>query len=530
MRSVLHRPTVLALVALAAIVVASAPWRGLFEPDESRYAEVAREMLADGHWLVPHLNGAVYAHKPPLFLWLIAFFRWLGLPWTLAAVLPSALALAGLVLLLPVVAGSLGLRPATGELGAILLVGMPLVGMMGAAARMDMLLVLLNTVALLALARLVGAGSLPRSAPAANLLLWTAIALGVLTKGPVALALPGATLLVYWAAAPGRTPLREVWRGWGPLLALALVLLWLVPAGVVGGRAYIEEITIRQSAGRIVGSFAHGEPFYFHLVSYPLTGLPASPLALLGVFHAVRGRRQGGRLLLAASLVAVLAFFSLVSGKLVIYLLPLFPVAALLAADTLAEERRGSRAAASLGGAGLVLLGVAVTVAPQVRAQLLASRSLLVGVGVGVVAAGIAALVAGARAASARAGGRALALAALFASFALVPAGTAALAPVMTVRDVGAAVRGVEPMATDVVAYRDYWAGLSLYAERNVRVIEDPAALAAYLAGGRTAVIREQDWRSLFTSLAPVVARAERIPYRSSGLWVVVGRQPRPAA
>ena len=43
--------------------------RDLWNPDEPRYAEVAREMLASGEYLVPHLNGEVYTQKPPLQFW-----------------------------------------------------------------------------------------------------------------------------------------------------------------------------------------------------------------------------------------------------------------------------------------------------------------------------------------------------------------------------------------------------------------------------------------------------------------------------
>ena len=43
----------------------------LWAPDEPYFAEGAREMLADGQWLVPHINGALDNHKPPLFFWLI---------------------------------------------------------------------------------------------------------------------------------------------------------------------------------------------------------------------------------------------------------------------------------------------------------------------------------------------------------------------------------------------------------------------------------------------------------------------------
>jgi 4-amino-4-deoxy-L-arabinose transferase-like glycosyltransferase len=44
----------------------------LYDPHESLYAEVAREMVVHGDWLTPHLNGTRYLDKPPLFYWLIA--------------------------------------------------------------------------------------------------------------------------------------------------------------------------------------------------------------------------------------------------------------------------------------------------------------------------------------------------------------------------------------------------------------------------------------------------------------------------
>jgi 4-amino-4-deoxy-L-arabinose transferase-like glycosyltransferase len=51
--------------------------RGLWEPDEARYAYVAREMRQGGHWFVPHINGVPYPDKPPLMFWLALP----GFPW-----------------------------------------------------------------------------------------------------------------------------------------------------------------------------------------------------------------------------------------------------------------------------------------------------------------------------------------------------------------------------------------------------------------------------------------------------------------
>jgi len=75
--------------------------RDLWNPDEARYAEVAREMRLLGHWSVPRLNGEVYAQKPPLFFWLILASSGLtgGEVTEVSARLPSALAAIGALLL-----------------------------------------------------------------------------------------------------------------------------------------------------------------------------------------------------------------------------------------------------------------------------------------------------------------------------------------------------------------------------------------------------------------------------------------------
>src|SRR5271156_1341229 len=62
-----------ALAALLAMVwFATLPLRPLFNPDEGRYAEIPREMLSGGDWIIPHLNGVAYVEKPPLQYWATA--------------------------------------------------------------------------------------------------------------------------------------------------------------------------------------------------------------------------------------------------------------------------------------------------------------------------------------------------------------------------------------------------------------------------------------------------------------------------
>ena len=73
--------------------------RGLNEPDEGRYASIAREMAVDGDWLIPHLNGIPHFQKPPIIYWATALsFRCFGFNET-AARLPSTLAALGILAL-----------------------------------------------------------------------------------------------------------------------------------------------------------------------------------------------------------------------------------------------------------------------------------------------------------------------------------------------------------------------------------------------------------------------------------------------
>ncbi len=71
---------------------------GLWEPDEARYAEIAREMLQSGNLLVPHLNYVAYVEKPPLLYWLTTLSFWIFGVSEFAARLPVALsAIAGIL-------------------------------------------------------------------------------------------------------------------------------------------------------------------------------------------------------------------------------------------------------------------------------------------------------------------------------------------------------------------------------------------------------------------------------------------------
>ena len=519
------------LLAFAAMAVAAAttvPYRHLWEPDEPRYCQSAREMIATGDWLVPRLHGDLYGHKPPVFMWLVAAGRLAGLDWTPAGVLPSLVPFCALLLLLPAMAQSFGLSRPAGELAAAFLAASPMAALMALAARMDTLLEVLFAVSLWLAARLVWPTGRP--SPGAHLALWVTLAVATLTKGPVAVALFALTIGVTWLVARPRPSLAPLVAGPGPLAGMVVILAWLVPAGLRGGLDYLREILLRQSAGRMVDSFAHQKPFYYHLLTYPATGLPIAVLALTIVTATLRGRRSEPRTLLAAAMVAGLGFFSFLSGKLVIYLLPLFPAAALLAADAVVEKRGQLRFGLGVGVAGMLVMGTVVALSPFFRAELASSAYPLAAAGGAIIACAMWALWNLRRHREPATVAARLTLAGLLLPGAVFPIATHALDPTMHLATVAAAVEEMEPTANDGFVFRMNVSGPSLYTGRIYRKLSAVEDLRQVLLAGRAVIVEEKIWRRVCAELSHLAIRKTVFDFRTGPVFVLRARLPAPAA
>lgn len=308
--------------------------RPLLPVDETRYAAVAWEMWARGDFLVPHLNGEPYSHKPPLFFWLIHAGWWLaGVNEWVLRLLPAALAFLNLLLVARIAAQLWpGDRQAQVAVPWIL-TGCVLYPAFASWVQIDQLLV---TCTLLAMAGLLAASG---GRQAGWLLSGVAIGLGVLAKGPVILlhVLPVALLAPLWSRRP-----QQGWRFWyagvlvSVIIAAVLALVWAIPAARAGGEAYREAIFWGQTANRVVQSFAHAHPFWWYLPW--LAALFAPWCFLPWLWRAVIRSRPAADAGLRFCLTWILVVFillSLVSGKQLKYLLPILPAFALLLARIL---------------------------------------------------------------------------------------------------------------------------------------------------------------------------------------------------
>lgn len=359
------RASIAAALVLFGVAVLVMIWlRPLMPLDETRYLAVAWEMWTGGSKLVPHLNGELYSQKPPMLFWLI------NLVWAVTG--PDALAARLVGPALGLVA--IGLTAALARLlwpqdaarpgrAALVLASAGVFLFYGSSTMFDVML----TVGVLA--ALVGLVLLRRKKSwLAVLTLASGLAFGVLAKGPVVLlhVLPVALLMPLWAAPETRPPLAGWYGrlGLAVLIALGLVALWLGPALVLGGPEYRYDVLWRQSAGRVVASFAHVEPFWYYLVLAPAYlwpwGWSGAGLAALSPRRLWAGE---GERFAALWLLSALLAFSAVSGKLPHYLVPEMPAVALLLAAGLTGggAARLWRLLWLLPGLGVLALGIAIS-------------------------------------------------------------------------------------------------------------------------------------------------------------------------
>ncbi len=343
--------------------------RPLWEPDEARYAEIPREMLATGNWLTPHLNGVLYFEKPAFQYWLSAIsMRLFGLhAW--AARLPLALASAVVLWAAWRLAKRLGARR---PVWAAFMAATCLLGfLVGQILTLDALFSALVVASLVATLEAVAARMEDRPALAWTLGAFTLMAAAFLTKGVAALALLGPALVAALVFVKGRPALKKAvlataFNPWGWLLGTVLTAPWFVAVERANpGYAwffFIHEHIARFATTEAQRQGAHNwilDKLYFAgiLGVGLLPWLSANVLGLRRAW-AFLGRRgpqaeDGGyaRWAVGATLLFIVwtfVFFSISHSKLPPYILPVVvPLAAL--ACVFEREGQEGRALARMG-------------------------------------------------------------------------------------------------------------------------------------------------------------------------------------
>lgn len=329
---------VLALVVLGAGLGLRDPWPA----DEPRFALVAKQMVESGQWLFPMRGGELYPDKPPMLMWFIAFFYSLTGSLKISFLLPSLLAGLGCVALVYDAARRMW-DSATGLRAGLLLLFTVQFTVQAHLAQIDALLTFFVTLGLYGFLRFLTCGDGWRW----YYLGWFAAGLGIITKGVGILAalvlLPA--LWTHWQQIR-QANLRQWLKALaGPLVMLLAISLWLVPmvlavahSGDPMHLAYRDNILFRQTVTRYANSWHHVKPFWYYLTSViPPFWLPLSLLLPWLIWQGSKAVKSGNKaaLLLMGYLLAALLFFSCSPGKRGVYMTPLTPALALLAAPWL---------------------------------------------------------------------------------------------------------------------------------------------------------------------------------------------------
>lgn len=324
-----------ALLLLAAALLLPGLGAAPFERAEIYFLDAARAMVESGDWLIPRYRGEPFFDKPALAYWLMAASMSLAGPSAAAGRLVSALAALG-VLGTTVWLGALllGRRPALCG-GVVLATTLAFVSF-GRLAMSDMLLTLWSTLAVALGVLVFGSSPAPFALPALGLVL----GLGFLTKGPVALLLPGVglALLAWKARREGRPWPRPAPVAMGLALFLPVGLGWFVAVADRLGPEPLRYFFLSENLQRFAGAtYDSARPAWYYLPAYLALGLPWSPLLPLALVRAWRAPHPALRYLLGwAGLMAVP--LSLSRGKIDYYLLPLLPPLSLAIGHVFASE------------------------------------------------------------------------------------------------------------------------------------------------------------------------------------------------
>jgi len=310
----------------------------LWSPDEPRYADVSREMVNRGDWILMHHNGHLYTDKPPLFFWAIAVssFLWQGFsPFSVR--FPSAF-FGTLTVLLTFLIGKKLYSSRTGFLSGLILATVYEFAYLSTRGNIDVTLTFFTTASLFCFLQWYGYGReegvRPRGLKALSIYgFYIGMGLGTLAKGPVGFILPLLVSLIYLVIQKDWRGIRRMKLLPGMLLFIIVVLTWYLPAVTRGGNVYLRETLFKHTVDAYAKGWTHVRPFYYYLYNFPADFLPwfiFLPGAIVyGFFKEAMGKRKEF-LFLFIWFAVIFLFFSFSKGKRGLYLLPLYPAASLM--------------------------------------------------------------------------------------------------------------------------------------------------------------------------------------------------------
>lgn len=501
-----------------------------WDPDEAHYAETSREMIATSDWFAPYYNEQPFFDKPVLFHQLQGTaMRLVGDPEFGARLVP-ALAALGLIAI-TVWFGAVMVSAEVGIVAGLMLAACPAVFGLARYAILDTLftMFIFGGAAFLAVAAL-------RDRPRLQWIGYVALALGVQTKGPVALVLCGLTMLILIAVSPDpRRRLLGLHWALGLVIVVAVASPWFIYMYARFRQAFVNGYILDENLRLFASSrFANQPGFGFYVQILAAALLPWTGLLIGRLVDDVRAVMRGERLdgvetMLWAWTLAVVGFFTISTFKLDHYVFPAAPALCLLCARAWSDVRADQRAArTSASRVGLYLIGPVLVAAGLGSGYVLMARlelpwgAVVVPVALTLAGAGFVVRTNIRRARPPRVPW--VGLVALMVTYAgLILFVLPALEQRKVVPDVAHWVATRAQPADRIASFRlNRWnPAYRFYVGRHTAFLEDTAEAEAFFRAPRPfyAVMRRGDYDELVAEGVPLT-----IVYEREGMWATSGR------
>ena len=350
-----HLVHALVLLALSLPYFINLGKSSLWDANEAFYAETPREMLVTGDFLAPHFNYQPRVQKPPLTYWgILLTYKIFGIN-EFSVRFPGALAALG-VLLFSYAMARLLFNPRAALIAAAICATTARIFILQRRLPIDILLLFFLTGTLFFLIR-----SLQKKSTCSWAMTYAFMGMGFLTKGPIAVLIPAAALLI-WMFWSRHTRFSEIHPYLGGFVFACIALPWYLIIYLVHGWTYIAPFFLGDNLGRFASTtLGPARGFFYYISVYASDFFPWSILGvavLIWLWHNRRNELPLKSLTFGLPLIwccFTFLFFSLSKNKQEYYIAPMYPVAAILIGGVLDKNfpKRISKAFRTDSDAGI---------------------------------------------------------------------------------------------------------------------------------------------------------------------------------
>ena len=321
------------IVIISAVAILPLFFLRDFTPkNELKYIEIAKTMANNGQYFTLYDNGVAYTDKPPFFFWIINFVKFifgsynLGVIGTFVSFIPAVLTL---------IMASMFSKKYFGEkynlIAPLILLTTPLFFIAASCIRMDILMCFFITGALIIFFLMYD--NKMEVCRKNSYMIYIFMGFGIYVKGAAGILVPFITILLFLILEKNIVFLKKIYIIEGLLILLTMILLWFLPAIYFNGIGYINELIVKQTVGRSLNAFIHKRPFYYYLILLPVLFFQYIILLIGMGIHYLKNKIELKKYekFMLVWFVSTILFFSIVSSKLWLYILPVvFPGAILI--------------------------------------------------------------------------------------------------------------------------------------------------------------------------------------------------------